>query len=45
MWNKTLQGEKDRFVIKVYNPPRPIKASDIELVSSNNQLSVEVRSE
>ena len=36
---------EDRFVIKVFNPNNPIKASDVELVSSTNELNVQVRSD
>ena len=38
---------EDKFIIKVFNPQKTIKASDVELVSSANQvnLEVEVRSE
>tara|TARA_A100001011_G_scaffold322940_1_gene344567 strand:- start:132 stop:743 length:612 start_codon:yes stop_codon:yes gene_type:complete len=38
---------EDKFIIKVFNPQKSIKASDVELVSSANQvnLEVEVRSE
>ena len=36
---------EDKFVINVFNPSKPIKASDVELVSSTNEVNVEVRSE
>lgn len=36
---------EDRFVINVFNPNKPVKASDVELVSSANQVNLEVRSE
>ena len=36
---------EDRFVIKVFNPNNPIKASDVELVSSTNEVNVQVRSD
>lgn len=36
---------EDRFVIKVFNPNNPIKASDVELVSSTNEFNVQVRSD
>tara|TARA_Y100000389_G_scaffold31012_1_gene26216 strand:+ start:955 stop:1662 length:708 start_codon:yes stop_codon:yes gene_type:complete len=36
---------EDRFVIKVFNPHKPLKASDVELVSSTNEVNVQVRSD
>ena len=36
---------EDKFIIKVFNPQKTIKASDVELVSSANQVNLEVRSE
>jgi hypothetical protein len=36
---------EDKFVINVFNPNKPVKASDIELVSSTNVVNVEVRND
>ncbi len=36
---------EDRFVIEIYNPDKSITVSDVELVSSTNEVNYEVRNE
>lgn len=36
---------EDKFVIEVFNHHKPLKASDVELVSSTNEINLQVRSD